>query len=363
MKRIAIVVQRYGVEVNGGSEQHARRIAERLIGKYEITVLTTTSITERWDNSYNVGVEVINGVKVKRFESLGSNKRIAGPYCPSLIEYISENKNNYEAFLFMTYLFYPTIKGMPLVKGKAIFFPTAHDEPDLYRYILEESIFRMPKDILFNSVEEQQLVQRIFKNEYIRNMVVGEGVDTPEKVFPEEFKKKWNLKEYIVYVGRCGRAKRCDVLIQNFIQYKKDNPGELKLVIVGKSDLPPITNADIVFCGFTSDQEKFDAMAGAKCLVMPSLFESLCMAVVEALSVGTPVIVNGECAVLREHCHRGNCGLYYRNYEEFSKELNYILNNEAIRKTLGNNGKRYAETEYTWDKTINRIDEIMKDYN
>ena len=46
-KRIAIVNQRYGKEVIGGSEYYTRLIAERLKDRYEIEILTTRAIAER----------------------------------------------------------------------------------------------------------------------------------------------------------------------------------------------------------------------------------------------------------------------------------------------------------------------------
>ena len=44
MKRIAIVNQRYGKEVNGGSEDYARELAHRLSGSYKVDVITTTAL-------------------------------------------------------------------------------------------------------------------------------------------------------------------------------------------------------------------------------------------------------------------------------------------------------------------------------
>ena len=44
MKRIALVNQRYGMEVNGGSEYYTRMIAERLANRYEVEVLTTKAV-------------------------------------------------------------------------------------------------------------------------------------------------------------------------------------------------------------------------------------------------------------------------------------------------------------------------------
>ena len=43
-KRIAIVVQRYGPEVNGGAEDAARAVAEHLTALGEVHVLTTCAL-------------------------------------------------------------------------------------------------------------------------------------------------------------------------------------------------------------------------------------------------------------------------------------------------------------------------------
>ena len=73
-RRVAIVVQRYGVEVNGGAEQHARWLAERLAEPStageatEVTVLTTCALDYiTWADHYPAGEEKINGVRVRRF--------------------------------------------------------------------------------------------------------------------------------------------------------------------------------------------------------------------------------------------------------------------------------------------------------
>lgn len=44
MKKIAFVVQRYGLEVNGGAEMECRMYAERLTDRYEVHVLTSRAI-------------------------------------------------------------------------------------------------------------------------------------------------------------------------------------------------------------------------------------------------------------------------------------------------------------------------------
>ena len=65
--KLAVVVQRYGADLNGGAELHARYIAERLSRHADVEVLTTCArdyIT--WRNELPAGTDSVNGLLVKR---------------------------------------------------------------------------------------------------------------------------------------------------------------------------------------------------------------------------------------------------------------------------------------------------------
>ena len=66
--KLAVVVQRYGADISGGAELHARYIAERLARHAEVEVLTTCARDYiSWKNELPEGIETVNGLRVRRF--------------------------------------------------------------------------------------------------------------------------------------------------------------------------------------------------------------------------------------------------------------------------------------------------------
>ena len=379
--RVCFVVQRYGLEVNGGAELQSRQMAEHLLPYCDVDVLTSKAIDYMtWKDEYTNETEIINGVHIRRF-SVGHPRDISefniinqrfmdsihttpeqeqewvdaqGPYLPNLIEYIRKHKNDYDAFVFFTYLYYQTVMGVQEVKDKAIVIPEAHDEPFM-RMRIFENVFRFPKAFFFNTAEERQLVHRKYYNHFVRDELGGVGIEMPEKVCAKDFIQKYGIDNYIIYVGRIDEGKNCRQLFDDFIAYKKKHPSDLKLVLMGKEVIPVPECDDIVSLGFVSDQDKFDGIAGAKLLVLPSKFESLSMVVLEAFSLDVPVLVNGVCEVLKAHCQKSNGGFYYETSEEFEAMLDYMIKHEDIRKIMGQHGHRYADENYQWDVVIRRL--------
>ena len=380
-KKIAIINQRYGLEVNGGSELYSRQIAEKLIAKYDVEVLTSCAVEYvKWSNYYKEGVEQINGVTVRRFKTLHerepkvfsaldsmmlSNPHIEeeiseqwiehmGPYCPELVEYVDKHQDEYEAIIVVTYLYYTAVKSIVRIKDKAIFIPTAHQEPFIH-FDMYKKVFGAADAYVFLTDEEKDLVHSIFHNEDVPYEVMGVGVEVPEVVDSERFKKKYNLDNYLIYVGRIDEGKDCPRLFKYFLEYKRRVKSDLKLVLMGKAvcDIPK--SPDIISLGFVSEEDKFDGIKGAKALILPSKFESLSISVLEAMTLSVPVIVNGICDVLKGHCVKSNGGLYYKNYFEFEGCINYMMEHPEEYAIMCKNARKYVEDYFQWD-------DIMKKY-
>ena len=388
MKKICFVIQRYGEDVNGGAELLCRQMAERLSAYYEVSVLTSCArdyIT--WKNEYPAGEESINGIRVYRFSAVQERDRektdrmnanfwrqvfckadqerewliAQGPYCPGLLEEVRRRKDETDAFLFFTYLYWTTVAVLPEVKEKAILIPTAHDEPFIYMNIMRP-VFRECAGIIYLTEAEKRLVQRIFANENVPHITGGSGIVIPEHTNAQPLKEKYGTDHYIVYVGRVDEGKQVPVLCRYFQEYRKRTGRDLKLVLCGKQFIELPEDDAILPLGFVSEQEKFDWIAGALCLVLPSRWESLSLVVLEAMALGVPAVVNAACEVTKDHCILSNGGLYYSSYWEFEGILDRLLDRPQEREEIGRCGAAYVREMYSWDAVLKQIRSLIEEH-
>ena len=388
--KILFVVQRYGLEVNGGSEAYCRQIAEKLSSIYDVSVLTTCAedyVT--WENKYQEGIEKINNITVirkkvieprtqKKFskatdiinfdkENLLSGiewQKAQGPYSLELLNYLSNHKEEYDVIIYMTYLYFTTYFGIQIAPEKSILIPTAHDEPPIYFGIFN-SIFHLPRCILYLTNSEKNFVTKKFHNNYVNSDIVGVGIDIEKDVENINLKDRFCIEdEYLIYLGRIDESKGCKNMIDYFLEYKAKYNNNLKLVLAGKTAMNIPVNNDILNLGFVSEIEKINLLKNSKALILPSEFESLSLSTLEAMYFGIPVLVNGKCDVLKDHAILSKAGLYYMNKLEFIESLAYIDENPEMMKKMGENGVLYVEKNYRWDVVIekykNAIEVVMK---
>ncbi len=386
MKKIAMVCQRYGLEVNGGAELHCRQLAEKLSARYEVEVLTSCAMDYMtWANEYPAGESMINGVKVIRFaaakeRNIKKFNRLSedvfcdpnhtdeqerewieeqGPYCPELIEFVEQNHAQYHSVLFMTYLYYFSATCLPKGMDNALLIPTAHNEPPIYlRHY--KSVFENVKGLIYNTHEEKAFLEKMFAVKNTPSVMAGVGVDVPELDPSLSASGLYGLDKYIVYAGRIDESKGCGRLFDYFLEYKKRNPGDLKLVLIGKTVMDIPRDPDIISLGFVSDENKFIVLRDSVALVLASEFESLSMVVLESMILGRPVLVNGDCTVLKGHCHRSNAGLYFTRYFEFELALNYLLSHPQEYAVMRENAKEYVNVNYRWEDITERISQLIE---
>ena len=411
--RIAFVVQRYGAEILGGSEYHCRLVAERLVARHDVEVLTSCArdyIT--WKNEYPEGTDRIRGVTVRRFANahtrdieafnrysdwIFSNSHtredemrwleMQGPWCPSLLEYLKQHHRSYEALIFFTYLYAPTVLGMEIDPNRSILVPTAHDEPAI-RLDIYKDLFRAPAAVAYNTDVEKNFLKSTFEIRAIAEETVGCGVDLMQheaeaapasalgtvdgddegesvdvvaqiKARGVPFRRRHRLYgDFLLYGGRIDAGKGCEELLEYFTSYK-EHGGEASLVLMGVKlmQLPEVPW--VKFAGLLSERERLQALEAATVVVVPSPYESLSLLALESMAVGTPVLCNGRSEVLVEHCRQSNAGLYYQNRDEFIECTMLLLGDERLRRAMGRNGRDYVKRNYRWDVILAKYDRLI----
>ena len=378
---LAIVVQRYGAEINGGAELHARYLAEHLARYADVDVLTTCArdyVT--WQDAYPPGRTQVNGIRVERFPVARERDRdlvdfgrrsvqvftqrhsthdelrwleAEGPVSPALLARVRERATSVDYWLIFSLRYHCAYHTARSTAARAVLVPTMEGEAAVGLSIFGP-VLRGVRAVMYNSFEERAMLQEVSGNAAVPGVVVGIGSEIPPRVDPARARAKFELRRpFVVYVGRIDTNKGCAELFDLFREYLRIGyltlrDRELDLVLIGTAVLPIPDHPRIRHLGFVSDQDKFDVIAAAEALVMPSYFESLSMVALEAWALGRPVLVNAHCDVLAGQCLRSQAGLPYADAREFAGALDALLDNPRLGATLGERGRRYFADTYAW---------------
>ena len=277
--RLAFVVQRYGDDVNGGAEYHCRLIAEHLARQHQVEVLTTCAkdyIT--WRNEHRAGLQVVNGVRVRRFKVkkrrdpdrfgrlsqkvfLGRHDEQdelawldeQGPLSPKLLAFLKRRYDEYDYFVFFSYRYYHSFYGVQAVAPKAVLVPTA-ERDEVIDLAIFKTLFRLPRAIVYNSVEERAMIWQKSGNRSVRGEVVGVGSDVPASIDRELFRTRQSgqnkLDRYIIYIGRIDQNKGCRTLFNYYRRYREETRSPLELVLVGGKMMDIPDDPGIRYVGF-----------------------------------------------------------------------------------------------------------------
>jgi glycosyltransferase involved in cell wall biosynthesis len=388
--RLVFVVQRYGADINGGAELHARYVAERLAAHAEVRILTTCARDYvSWRNELPAGEERVNGIPVERFpvsrerDLIDFRDRSAhvfrqrhsvqdelgwldsqGPTSPGLLKRLERIADECDFVILFSARYGPAFYGARFASQKAVLVPTAEREASLGLQILQP-VFRGVRAIMYNSPEEHALITSVSSNAHVPGVVVGVGSEIPETLAPDRARQKFGLHNpFIVYVGRIDANKGCEELFRYFLEYAGQSGQPLDLVLIGKPVMEIPAHPRIRHLGFVSDQDKFDTIAAADLLVTPSPYESLSMVALEAWALGRPVLASARCDVLVGQCLRSNAGLYYEDAREFGAALDRLLSDRTMAHSLGDNGRTFFNRHYSWPvierKYLNMLDQLQQ---
>jgi len=385
--KFALITPWYG-EFAGGAEVLARKIAENLSNEGEkVEVLTTCSrspFDNWWDDYYHPGQYILNNVVVHRFpvnkntqdwyhainhqiitgglvSRSGELEYLKGSIgSDALVEFVRDNQSKY-VYLLIPYLYGLIYWSYQAAPDRCILIPCLHDEPQAYFSTTGEMMRSCT--LAFNTPEEMALANRIHAINQDNMAVCGCGVDLPQSFHPEKFREKFDIRTpYLLYAGRKDIGKNVPLLINYFKFYKKNMQDDLQLIFIGGGDASLIPEDEFFRdLSYLSEEDKFNAYAGAFATCLLSKNESFSFVIMESWGASTPVIVSDECSVTQGHCIRSNGGLPIRSAEEFLKAIQYLKEHPDIRSKLGSQGRKYMIKEYLWSSVVQKYRALIKE--
>lgn len=384
MIKIAVVVQRYGSDIVGGAETLAKDIAERLNRSgFDITVFTTTAKEYiSWENHYKPGKSILKGVEIRRYpvdrprdinyfnsysEEFFSEEKseseewewinIQGPCSTELKKAVEIEQDQFDVFIFFTYLYFSTVRIINSVRKPVILFPTAHNEPPFHLKIMKK-VFSKPDSFFFLSGAEKSLVENKFSLKGKKNLL-RTGIDIVENVDENLFRFRYGIvAPFILYAGRIEKGKGLELIFEAYSRIRKKSV--VNLVLMGKKfmDIPDIEG--IRYVGFVSEIEKLSAFRGSMFSIQPSHYESLSITTLESFSQRTPILVNSKSEVLMEHVDISKGGMSYEGVEDFIKKFNFLYKHPKNRIEMGRQGYQYVRSYFSWDIVLKKIKNEIK---
>ena len=181
-------------------------------------------------------------------------------------------------------------------------------------------------------------------------VVVGVGSRFRRDVEPTRARQKFGLANpFVVYVGRIDANKGCAELFDFFTRVRRrSRDAPLDLVLIGTPVLPIPAHPRIRHLGFVTDQDKFDAIAAAEALVMPSYYESLSMVALEAWALGTPVSPTRAATCCSASASAATPACTTRTRASSPARSTRCSTTAALAAALGRNGREYFERHYSW---------------
>lgn len=232
-----------------------------------------------------------------------------------------------------------------------------------HRYLLT----KFADGIIVNahSTKELYVGRDWFPDEFVT--VIYNGIDLDTTCDPISFETMYPGKKIIVSVGRLSGQKGYSYLI-DAAAILKDKRDDFMIIVLGEGKLRESLMQQarsagvekyIQFPGFVRSVGPY--LKGCDIFVLPSLFEGLSNAAIEAMACGKPVVlsdINGSREIVTHGVH----GLIVppRDTESLAKAMNEMLSDESRREIYGRNACDHVREKFSVEVMVRRLEEYFE---
>lgn len=207
--------------------------------------------------------------------------------------------------------------------------------------------------------------------------VAYSGVNTEEfnpdnrKKYRDEIRKQYGISPdevLLLFIGNPYDRKGLEFVLKALSKVKQKN---VKLLVSGRDepgrfqqliDELGLTDRVSFRVGLFTDVNKY--FSAADIFILPSLYETFGLVVIEAMASGLPVVVSSsEFVGASELIEDGKDGMLLKNpkdSEEIAEKLNHLISSEDAREKIGKEANKKAR-QYTWQRTADGMLEVLEE--
>jgi glycosyltransferase involved in cell wall biosynthesis len=414
--KLAFITPRYGAEIPDGPEHACRLLAEHVVERHDVDVLTTCAGDGlSWKNEYAEGSDKIRGVMVRRFAVNRLHDRETfrrttahlrstahsradelewvdqyGPVSSGLLDYLKRQHKQYDALVFFSLQHATTVHGLAVAPERSVLFPYLQCRPSL-RFGLWSDLVASTRGLGFFSPSERSLLQSFMPGSSSYEELVGIGIEAaPQLTYPRHqqdpndvvapdddvrgddaappaeylagrgipFRRRHRLSGSLaLYDGRLEPDNGAEEMLEYFDRYTQQD-ADTTLVLMGVKMVNIADHPQVRLAGVLPSRDRMFAYEAADVTIAPGSDDLLAQSVLESLAVGTPVLASARNVAAVEHCRRAGAGLYYANGDEFAEALRLLMHNVKLRERLGESGREYARQQLRWEAVLGRFERL-----
>lgn len=205
-----------------------------------------------------------------------------------------------------------------------------------------------------------------------RVVVVHNGVPVPDPsaliAAREAARRDWKIAADEIVVGAVGRieAQKSPLALIDYLQSLAASGQAVRLVWIGDGQLRGQLESEasarlgtdrLVVDGWRSDAAT--RMAGFDIFALPSLYEGLPLALLEAMHAGLPIVATRTDG-MPEAIEHGVSGLLCSSGDEFLQSLKLLLGDAELRNAIGRAARDTAQQRFSCSEMAAQLIEIYK---
>jgi glycosyltransferase involved in cell wall biosynthesis len=214
-------------------------------------------------------------------------------------------------------------------------------------------------------------------SEYVKEDIISNFDVNPAKVIvaynsvnPDKWEFNTLVKTpdvpYFLYVGAIHPRKNVKNLIEAFLSFKKDYPGNTRLILIGRmawdtNEVEQLIqqHQDIQYLGPLPEADKNIWIKNALCMTYVSVFEGFGIPLLEAFAMGVPVITSNVTSMPEVAGEAALCVNPFSR-EDIAQAMAKVYSDETLRSQLIREGY-HRVNEFSWPKTASALyDELKK---